>query len=861
MRQFALGAVAALFAASSFAAPAASPISGRFVSADKPNFDANAQAAAVATTSLRQNVEARKSRFGFASHYDAQLGTTFLWATKGNNQSTLKTSLTGASLREATARHFLSRNASALGLSASAISNAKLFDTQDLGTGPVISRFRQHVGGVEVFNRDINVMTDRSGRLVAISGYFAQQSDAASARAASFSLKESTAITKAFADLGGSVADSFAAGATKGAYSTWKRPAGQGDLQLESDPRVKKVMYALGSSLLPAYYVELSAATRDGGTQADYAYVVSAADGAVLFRMNQEAHDSAVTYRMFADKNGVPYDSPLGNGMVPFKKDLPTQTVKRTDAASNLVTVNSVGISTNDPWLAAGATTPVGNNVSAYLDLASPNGFQARRGDVQPTTTSTATFDYPLAGDVDPSTDDAKKSAVVNLFYMNNYLHDLWYDHGFNEAAGNAQASNFGRGGVEGDAILAEGQDYSGRNNANMSTPADGGSPRMQMYLFDGLVKGDVSITAPASLAGKLTFSAAGFGASAYDVTGTVVLSDDGTAPTGDTCTAPINAAALAGNIALIDRGSCDFDVKVKFAQTAGATAVIVANNVTGSPITMGGDDTTVTIPAVMITMEDGAKIKASDSPVTVHLVKEAALDLDGTLDESVIAHEYFHHVSNRLVGNASGLSNNQGGGMGEGWSDVSALILTVRKKDTEVANNSDWQGAYAMGDYVTGEYYYGIRRAPYSTDFAKNPLTFKHIENGVALPTTAPIAFGQDGASNAEVHNTGEVWANMLWEAYAGFLKDGRYNFKQAKAKVQDYVIAGLKMTPNAPTLVEARDAILAAADATDDADFMIWATAFAKRGMGVGAVAPARNSTTNSGVVESYIVATPTP
>jgi hypothetical protein len=67
--------------------------------------------------------------------------------------------------------------------------------------------------------------------------------------------------------------------------------------------------------------------------------------------------------------------------------------------------------------------------------------------------------------------------------------------------------------------------------------------------------------------------------------------------------------------------------------------------------------------------------------------------------------------------------------------------------------------------------------------------------------------------------------------------------------------------MTPSAPTLVEARDAILAAADATDDADFMIWATAFAKRGMGVGAVAPARNSTTNSGVVESYIVATPTP
>ena len=58
----------------------------------------------------------------------------------------------------------------------------------------------------------------------------------------------------------------------------------------------------------------------------------------------------------------------------------------------------------------------------------------------------------------------------------------------FDEAAGNAQASNFGRGGVEGDSMKAEGQDFSGRNNANMSTPADGGRPRMQMYVFDANV-------------------------------------------------------------------------------------------------------------------------------------------------------------------------------------------------------------------------------------------------------------------------------------------------------------------------------------------------------------------------------------
>jgi hypothetical protein len=185
---------------------------------------------------------------------------------------------------------------------------------------------------------------------------------------------------------------------------------------------------------------------------------------------------------------------------------------------------------------------------------------------------------------------------------------------------------------------------------------------------------------------------------------------------------------------------------------------------------------------------------------------RNPAIDLDGTIDEGIIAHEFFHYVSNRLVGNGSGLSNNQGRGMGEGWSDFNTMLLQVRQDDTQVKTNPTWNGAYSVGSYVLGDYYFGIRRAPYSTDFAKNPLTFKHIQNGVALPTTAPLAFGQDGASNAEVHNTGEIWANVLWEAYAGFLQDGRYSFKQARSKVQDYIIAGLKMTPNAPTMLGAR-------------------------------------------------------
>src|SRR3546814_7989277 len=93
---------------------------------------------------------------------------------------------------------------------------------------------------------------------------------------------------------------------------------------------------------------------------------------------------------------------------------------------------------------------------------------------------------------------------------------DWWYDHGFDEQAGNAQTSNYGRGGVEGDAISAQGQDSSGRNNANMATPADGGSPTMQMYLFDGPVSGEVRVTAPAA-GPSLKFAGAAFGPSTFD--------------------------------------------------------------------------------------------------------------------------------------------------------------------------------------------------------------------------------------------------------------------------------------------------------------------------------------------------------
>ena len=73
---------------------------------------------------------------------------------------------------------------------------------------------------------------------------------------------------------------------------------------------------------------------------------------------------------------------------------------------------------------------------------------------------------------------------------------------------------------------------------------------------------------------------------------------DCGTGPsTTDACSPLTND--LTGKIALVDRGTCGFIVKVKNAQNAGAIAVLVADNAPGSPPAgLGGDDPTITIPS-----------------------------------------------------------------------------------------------------------------------------------------------------------------------------------------------------------------------------------------------------------------------
>jgi hypothetical protein len=83
----------------------------------------------------------------------------------------------------------------------------------------------------------------------------------------------------------------------------------------------------------------------------------------------------------------------------------------------------------------------------------------------------------------------------------------------------------------------------------------------------------------------------------------------------GDACN-PLSAAdtlAVNGHLALINRGTCGFVIKVKNAQNAGAVGVIIGDNVAGSPPPgLGGTDPTITIPAVRITLADANTLRTA---------------------------------------------------------------------------------------------------------------------------------------------------------------------------------------------------------------------------------------------------------
>ena len=223
-----------------------------------------------------------------------------------------------------------------------------------------------------------------------------------------------------------------------------------------------------------------------------YYVIIDAYSGTMLWRKNiTEDQTQTGTYNVYANTTSMTrsLDSPQPITPGPLSPALGTQGVfqNRTDVTlignEGNLSFNNLGWITDNTNGANGHTD--GNAVQAGLDIDGTNGVDAP----VPGNKRVFTFAYnpppgnPAPGDA-PSTPALRSGGVTQLFYLNNRYHDALYLLGFNEASRNFQNDNFGRGGGAFDRVSAEAQDSAGTNNANFSTPSDGGRGRMQMFVF-----------------------------------------------------------------------------------------------------------------------------------------------------------------------------------------------------------------------------------------------------------------------------------------------------------------------------------------------------------------------------------------
>jgi Zn-dependent metalloprotease len=364
---------------------------------------------------------------------------------------------------DSVARGFLKRHDALFSLTDAAIDGLKL-NSEDNDEGTSFLGYVQTIGGVKVFEGDVQVAVNRNGEVLSVREGFLVSGQQVALEPA---LDEAAGIAGAFGHAGRTVLPSFAETSTrssKSEKSAFANPLSPGYEEVLSELNVMRI----GDEARLAWHV-----FAEVGVNEWYEILVDANNGELLYRRN---------LYVFEAQGTVYTEHPTAN---------PTR---------QLVSfVGDTTINTAAGWMGT-STVTTGNNVEAYLDTDANN-----LPDANNTTglsnghaiSSTQNFTFPFSITADPRTQQA--AVVANLFYFNNVMHDFSYGLGFTESAGNFQTNNYGRGGLAADSVRAEAQDGSGTNNANFATPPDGQRPRMQQYLFtaatpdrDSSMDGDV---------------------------------------------------------------------------------------------------------------------------------------------------------------------------------------------------------------------------------------------------------------------------------------------------------------------------------------------------------------------------------
>jgi extracellular elastinolytic metalloproteinase len=325
--------------------------------------------------------------------------------------------------------------------------------------------------------------------------------------------------------------------------------------------------------------------TADGNVQLAWDLVVRVPGGEHWYDTSVSAADGKQLFTADWTDDAADYDASFN--VFPFPKRSPDEGARQSVSNPWDLAASPFGWQDLNGTSGGDSSVTNGNNVDAHDDLDNNNtgGTRASGGALNANGTGSLNFNSPVDFTQQPVS--SLNAAITNLYYWNNLLHDIHFKYGFTEPAGNFQKFNYTATGAANDPVQADAQDGGGVNNANFSTPPDGSSGRMQMYVWN--------MVSPSR---------------------------------------------------------------------------------------------------------------------------------DGDFDASVMIHEYGHGVSNRLTGgpaNSGALNATQSGGMGEGWSDFWALMLTQTDGSVAARDAAYPVAPYAVGEPTTG---LGLRRFAYSFDMSIDPMT-----------------------------------------------------------------------------------------------------------------------------------------
>lgn len=360
------------------------------------------------------------------------------------------------------ARGYITESQASLGLVAGDVADLELTDSvYSSVTGATHLYFRQRAGGLSVYNTQLHVNVNRAGRIISVNNSFLPGIASVSGDALQPTVSAVAAVTYAAAHL------KRGAGDVRPTLVDTAAPQRTTDIQadeLSTEPIKARLM------LLPIARGEgrlvWNFAVHTTDNEHAYDFTIDAQTGQVWTRFDWVSSDQ---YKVYAR----PAESP--------------QHVSPAAPADGRVTVAGPHHATPSPFgwhdtngvSGAEFTKMRGNNAHAYDDSATANAPPA----IEPDCGGTIDCTFPIDLTQAPST--YRPAAVANLFYWSNLVHDVQYLYGFDEAGGNFQVNNYGRGGAGNDDVRAEAQDGGGINNANFLTPPDGSRPRMQMYLWN----------------------------------------------------------------------------------------------------------------------------------------------------------------------------------------------------------------------------------------------------------------------------------------------------------------------------------------------------------------------------------------